>query len=117
VALAHLQDLANAGTGTPSGNNAPYYVANDPAQMVSAFDTIIKGVRNCRFSLNGTVAAGKEDTGLVTLDGQPLAYGDPDGWRLMDGKTLELQGTACSTFKEADKPTLDASFGCGGIIN
>ncbi|MGC4116893.1 MAG: hypothetical protein QM765_20490 [Myxococcales bacterium] len=109
--------MANAGTGTPSGSSAPYYVANDPAGLVGAFDTIIKGVRNCRFKLSGAVAAGMESTGIVTLDGQALIFGDPNGWTLVDALTLELEGSACATFKEADQPTLEASFACGGIIN
>lgn len=117
TAQSHLQDMANAGTGTPSGNDAPYYVASDPAGMVSGLETILKGVRNCRFTLSGSVVPGMEDTGQVALDGKALTKDAPDGWKLVDAKTLELTGAACTAYQQEDQPTVEASFGCGGIIN
>lgn len=115
VAATHLQDLANAGTGTAAGANAPYYVANSPADLVAAFNTIIRGARVCEFLLSGQVVAGQEATGEVKLDGRTLAYNDPNGWKLKDPKTLELLGTACDAYKNTDSPTLTASFACGSI--
>jgi hypothetical protein len=118
VGHAHLQDMANAGVGLPVGGteHAPFYVANDTSQLVDAFDEIIRGVRTCVLTLSGHVAAGSEASGDVRLNGQPLGYGDPNGWRMIDDETLELVGTACTTLLESDTATLSATFPCGSII-
>jgi hypothetical protein len=118
VGAAHLQDMANAGAGLPIGGptDAPYYVANNPAELAAAFGDIIHGVRSCTFMLDGTVAAADWGLGDVRLDGTPLVYDDANGWTLTDGSTLVLQGTACTTFLEAASPALTAVWPCGTII-
>ncbi len=118
VGAAHLQDMADAGAGLPTGGttHAPYYVATDPAELTTAFDTIIHGVRSCTFTLDGEVDPADWSAGAVSLDGAPLTYEDPDGWVLTDGHTLVLQGTACTTFLEEAAPVLSAQWPCGTII-
>ncbi|MBI5548304.1 MAG: VWA domain-containing protein [Deltaproteobacteria bacterium] len=116
IAEQHLQDMANAGSGATGGANAPFYVATSPGALVQAFDDIVRGARTCRFILNGSVVPGTESSGEVILNGQRLAYLDPNGWKLVDAKTLELNGSACATFMASDTGTLTASFGCGSII-
>jgi hypothetical protein len=113
VGAAHLQDMANAGAGVASG--AKYYVANDPATLASSFDSIIRGVRTCIFKLSGAVETGAEKDGEVKLNGSVLAYQGANGWQLNDPVTLELKGSACTTFKTSDQVTLEASFPCGTI--
>ena len=113
VGAAHLQDMANAGAGVDSG--AKYYVGSDPATLASSFDTIIRGVRTCIFKLSGAVETGAEKDGEVKLNGTLLTFNGPNGWRLNDPVTLELVGTACTTFKTSDQVTLEASFPCGTI--
>jgi hypothetical protein len=113
VGAAHLQDMANAGAGVATG--AKYYVANDPATLASSFDAIIRGVRTCIFKLSGSVETGAEKDGEVKLNGSVLAYNGANGWRLNDPVTLELLGTACTTFKTSDQVTLEATFPCGTI--
>jgi hypothetical protein len=114
----HLQDMANAGAGLPIGGamNAPYYTAHSPADLVNAFNTIIKGVRSCTFNLNGQVDLGRASEGMVVLNGTPLGYMDANGWTLTDATTLVLAGTACDTFLKQDQVMLSANFPCGSVV-
>jgi len=114
----HLQDMANAGAGLPVGGamNAAYYTAHSPADMVSAFNTIIKGVRSCTFNLNGQVDLAQAGSGIVTLNGVTLGYQDTDGWSLSDASTMVLAGSACQTFKDQDQVSLTAMFPCGTVV-
>lgn len=115
VAQTHLQKLANAGVGQPlDTGTAPYYVANNPAQLVDAINAIIRGVRTCVFELDGTVDPAQACSGTVTLNGTPLECGVD--WQLVDENTLELLGNACDTFLTTDEVTLTAEFPCGVVV-
>ncbi|HEY3356135.1 MAG TPA: vWA domain-containing protein [Polyangia bacterium] len=118
VGAAHMQDMANAGVGLPVGGaqSAPYYVANDTAQLVAAFQQIIGGVRSCTFALSQPVAPGFESQGDVRLNGAPLGYQDPDGWTLTDPSTIELVGAACQQYLTDPAVVLAATFPCGSIL-
>lgn len=115
ISEAHLQDVANAGVGLAVGgaDNAPYYRALDAAQLVSAFDQIIDGVRSCTFSLNGTVDESRAGEGTVTLDGAALEL--DVGWRLVDGSTIELIGAACDAVLAGGEHVIEAEFACGSF--
>lgn len=113
VAQTHLQRLANAGQGLDLANgNATYYVANNSAELVDAFNSIVGGVRTCTFMLDGQVT--DPTTGQVSLNGTPLEYGTD--WTLPTPTTLELQGDACQTFLETQLVDLQAFFPCGTVI-
>jgi hypothetical protein len=114
---AHLAELANVGQGYPRDDAMNrVYLANDQAQLATAFSTIVDGVRSCAFAINGTVNAGGEADGSVVLNGTPLSLNDPNGWRLSSPSTIELLGSACDTVKNSDNVALDATFPCGSII-
>ena len=116
VRLGHRQDIANAGAGKPVGgaDDAPYYQALDPASLAAAFDEIINGVRSCVFTLNGSIAEQNATQGTVSLDGQPLAYGDPDGWKLNGPSEIEITGAACDAIQSGDH-TVAIEFPCGTV--
>jgi hypothetical protein len=107
----NLQAMADAGAGMP---NAPFYQANDPAQLAAAFAQIIGGVVSCDLAITGQVDPGSASGGTVTLDGTTLTYGTD--WIVVNSTTIELVGAACTTFKSTPSPTVDASFPCGAII-
>ena len=118
VSEPHLQDLANAGAGFPldGPDDAPFYVADDPAALLASFDEIVQGARGCVFALDGEVEPIEYASyGSVKLNGQDLPWDDPDGWRLLDASTLELLGAACETFLNSEEVSLDATFPCGAI--
>jgi hypothetical protein len=106
---AHMQDVANAGAGVMSG--ATYFRADTAVQLADAFRSIIRGARECRFTLSGTVVDAA--AGQITLGGTALGAAD---WHLVDAHTIELVGAACDTFKDTDDITLAASFACGSIV-
>jgi hypothetical protein len=114
---AHLAELANVGQGYPRNDAMNrVYLANDQAQLATAFNTIVEGIRSCAFALNGTVNAGGEADGSVQLNGMPLSLNDANGWRLSSPSTIELVGTACETVQNSENVALEATFPCGSII-
>ncbi len=119
VGLQHQKDMANAGAGLPVGGaqQAPFYTADNPADLKAAFNVIINGVRQCTFGVSGTVDPAQAGAGTVKLNGTALGYDAPDGWSLVDGMTIKLNGTACDTFLNDPAVTLSASFPCGVVIN
>jgi hypothetical protein len=116
VTETHLKRMANAGLGKPlDPPDAPFFRGNDPAELVQAFDTIIRGLRTCLFTLDQAVQAQYAQSGTVTLNGTTLTFNVD--WVLKDDKTIELKGAACQTFKDADSVNLQASFPCGAVID
>ena len=117
VGQDHLRAVANAGQGLAVDVDTMnrFYLANNQAELATAFDNIVGGVRSCTFTLNGTVAENRAGTGTVLLDGKPLTYMDKDGWRLSSPTVLELQGEACTVIKTGDH-NLKIDFPCGVIV-
>jgi len=108
VGQAHLEELARAGVGGASGKP---YRALDRAGLEEAFAEVLRGVVTCDVELDGEVQPGQEERGVVELDGNPLALGDPDGWELTSPTTLRLVGDACRRAKlESDH--LHVAFPC-----
>lgn len=101
VAATHLQDLANAGIGNgPDDEDAPFYVALDQAELVSAFEEIIAGVRTCAIELPSALTEELAPSCTVTVNGEPVAYDDADGWALVSPMQIELQGTSCQQIQD-----------------
>jgi hypothetical protein len=118
VSETHQQDMANAGLGLPldgSMGNAQYYPANDQSALQSAFEEIINGVRSCILDVSGSIDPEKADQGTVTLDGEVLVYGDPNGWQLNSPTEIELVGAACEAIQEGDH-TISGVFPCDAAI-
>ncbi len=67
VGQDHLRAVANAGQGLALDVDTTnrFYLANNQADLATAFDAIVSGVRSCVFTLNGTVDASHADTGGV----------------------------------------------------
>ena len=121
VADQYLQDMANAGTGKPINQApmcatcSPYYVANSPAALAMAFQSIINGVISCDLAISGMVDPASANQGTVVLNGMVLMYGTD--WVIdPNGKVIHLLGAACDKLKNSTSPTVDASFPCGSVI-
>lgn len=116
VADAHLQRVANVGVGKAideTADPATFYVANSPDELVAAFGDIIRGARECKFTVdNGRVTDASE--GTVELNGEELAY--PDEWDMLDETTLEIKGDACQTYLNAEVAQITAEFPCDAVI-
>jgi hypothetical protein len=112
----HLREVANAGQGFPNDDpTARFYRAVDAAQLEMAFLDIINGVRSCVFALEGEVT-GEPSRGMVTVDGTPVAYDDPNGWRLNGPSEVEILGSTCETIKMGDRHEIDIRFQCNDIV-
>jgi hypothetical protein len=110
----HLQDMANAGAGLPVDSNiAQFWKAYDQDELYQAFTTIINGVRECVFTLDGTVVSGYEEDGVVIVDGNKLPKDDPNGWKLNNNKEIQLLGEACENIQNGDHD-IHVDFPCGG---
>lgn len=116
VGEQHLQDMANAGSGLEVGgaDNAEYFVALNPQDLVDAFGTIVGGVAGCIFTINGQVDPAKASQGLVALDGNELEYNTD--WVMLDGKTFEVLGDSCEIIKDGSLHHISAAFPCGTIV-
>jgi hypothetical protein len=114
---AHLRAVANAGQGLAVDVDTMdrFFRANSQADLAHAFDTIVNGVRSCVLTLNGVVDQTQAGTGSVVLDGKPVTYNTPDGWRLNSPSVLELTGAACTAIKNGDHD-IAISFPCGVIV-
>ncbi|MEZ4366230.1 MAG: VWA domain-containing protein [Kofleriaceae bacterium] len=116
VANSHLQKVANAGVGLdPATGDAPYFVANDAAELAAQLGAIVGGVVSCEVDLSAGVSADRAGSGTVTLNGVSLVYGTD--WELADADTLRLLGAACDTLQSAPEATVTASFPCGVVID
>jgi hypothetical protein len=82
------------------------------ADLVSALSTVTAQATSCDVTLNGTVAAGEECNGSVTVDGTPIACDTADGWQLKDPSTIELVGKACAGLRAKPEATIHADFPC-----
>lgn len=111
--LQHMQDLAVIGAGGDPA--ASYFQASNTMALTEAFNTILRGVISCDFTLNGTVADTAAPSGSVKIDGTELVYGDPNGWVLVNGDTVRLQGEACNTLK-IEVSFVDITFPCGTVM-
>jgi hypothetical protein len=107
--------MANAGAGVQAGQpNAKYYVSNTPADLTTAFNSIIGGVVSCELMINGSVDPNQAAGGTVTLNGMTLQY--PTDWTLSGPSTIKLLGAACDTLKNSASPVVTATFPCGTVI-
>ena len=115
---AHQQQVANVGQGFPEdAGDAAVYRPTNKEQLVDALNKIILGVRSCKFVLNGSVVPGTESQGVVTLNGGPLGYNDPNGWKLNSPTELEVVGNACTTVQSTLDAKITVRFPCGTVTN
>jgi hypothetical protein len=115
VSDAHLQKVANAGVGqNVDTGTAPFYKANNQAQLTSAVQTIISGAISCDLDLDGQILPDAGPTGDVRLNGTQLTY--PTEWEIVDDNTIRILGAACTQLKNGSNPQLTASFPCGSVI-
>jgi hypothetical protein len=107
----HLQAVANAGAGAA---NSPFFVANTPQDLQTAFESIIGGVLSCELTINGTITPEQAAGGNVMLNGTTLTFGTD--WELVGGSTIRLIGQACTDLKSSANPMVNGTFPCGVVL-
>jgi hypothetical protein len=101
----HLQQVADLG-----GTGQPPFTPSNKDDLVSTLQEII-GNATCQVRLSGSVIAGKECSGEVSLNGNALACNQADGWKLADESTVQLTGAACDSFLQTQS-LVHATFPC-----
>jgi hypothetical protein len=111
----HLQDLANAGQGIDSG--AILWTADTVSELQAALEQIVVQNIPCTVGLSdGVVDTAKACAGKVRFNGELLACGDTErGWRAVDGRTIELMGSACREWRLGDADVA-AAFPCDAVV-
>ncbi len=114
-----LQQLANAGKGKPLsaiwGIDAdaaqPFQASDSVAELTAQLRDILERVPLCEVELERDIAIEELARSRVTLDGEALPYGAPDGFQLKDPRHLQIVGQACETLRVAGK-RLSVSISC-----
>jgi len=112
VDAAELNDIADKG-GTARPGNPKYYQADDSAQLVTAFQSIIGGVLTCSY----TLSTQPSDPGrlFVYFGGNqiPRDTSHTNGWDY-DATSMQLTfyGTTCDQVRAGTAGALAVSYGC-----
>ena len=109
IGMDHLNDMAQAGQGTV---DAQPYQALDQEQLVTAFEEIVYGVRDCELELNGEVQSGMVDQCVVTINDEELTYNED--WQLNNPSEIEILGEWCDTIQHG-VVTIDVWCPCDGF--
>jgi len=112
---SHLQDLANAGRGVDSG--ATLWTADNVSELQTALEQIVVQNIPCTVRLtDGTIDTRAACEGEVRLNNEVLACDNAErGWRVVDGNTIELTGSACQDWRGGDG-NLEAVFPCFVVV-
>jgi hypothetical protein len=102
--LAQVAEIGNPGTRPFSPSTRD--------DLVAKMQELIGGAMGCQVTLNGKVTPGQECTGTVVLNNEPLLCNDPNGWHLVDERTIEIDGEACERFMNNPASNLEAGFPC-----
>lgn len=92
-----LQRFALAGRAMPANAaGEAYFPVGSERGVIDAFDELAFGGRACVFSLSAPLSSEDAARSRAALDGEALAYGGADGWRLAEGGAkVEVVGKAC----------------------
>jgi hypothetical protein len=105
----HLNAVAAAG-----GTQKPPFTPMNKEDLVKTFLDIIGPEVGCTVGLTSGFGVMEHVAcmGKVMLNGNELPCNDPNGWKLVDPKTIEIQGTACEEYKKQNNARLTANFPC-----
>jgi hypothetical protein len=101
----HLEEVAQR-----TSTMEPPFVPSTQDALVQTFQEIV-GAATCQVELDGSVTAGRECSGKVTLNGFELECNAENGWRMRDARTVQLTGTMCDMFLAASSQVY-AEFPC-----
>src|SRR4029077_14537429 len=91
---------------------ATIYSPKNPDELVGTLTKLIGDVVSCDVTLDGSLVVNRACEGTVTMNGTRLDCGHDQGWKALDEKHIQLQGTACEKFKSDPLAVLDARFPC-----
>ena len=104
---------------TPGGN-APVYrpTSLDRMELARQLRAAFQGVKSCRFDLQGRIKVNlmRQGEGTITIDGQEVPFGPPDGWHMESETELVLEGASCARWQQPDSIHISFDFPCDAII-
>jgi hypothetical protein len=119
---AHMQNLADLGAGAcmDPAITGTYYTVTSGPELQQVLMEVVTGVMDCVLQLDGKgvnpEAACADARSTVTIGGERLVCGDPNGYRLIGPTTLEFLGDACARLQGPEDLTVTAAFPCEVFI-
>ena len=114
-----LQKIANVGIGLPedASPGAEIFEPLDPAALRDTLEQIIGGKVGCQVKLQGELSVDRacDSHGFVELNGESLPCDDPDGWRIIDERHIELVGAPCDQWLSEPSAMVHARFPCAVV--
>ncbi len=115
---------ASIGAYSPVGGTATLYRPDptDQAQLIEQIRAALAGVKSCTFDLAADgieVDISRPDLGSaarVLLEGSPVPFDAVNGWHMLSGTTVQLEGAACESWRVPGATSLDFDFPCDLII-
>jgi hypothetical protein len=116
--IPDLQKTANIGLGLADDAmpGATIYSPKNPDDLTGTLTKLIGNVVSCDVSLEGSLVVSRACEGTVTMNGLPIDCNNAQGWKPLDDKHIQLQGTACDKFKSDPLSVLDARFPCDVVV-
>jgi hypothetical protein len=105
--LAQVLDGFAQRGGTGAMMHTP---VEDEASLLAALQGIASTLVSCSYMLD---MAPQADHVLVKLDGAQINLNDPDGWVLVDDRTVQIQGAACAQLRSTGAHSVDVEVQCG----
>jgi hypothetical protein len=112
--------IATYGT---TGGTAPVYAPTSTSQadLANQIAQALADVKSCTFDLSMQTPPIQVDlTQLklanVQIMGTTVPLDDTNGWKMLDSKTLELEGTACNQWRDPNVTQIMFNFPCQIII-
>jgi hypothetical protein len=116
--IPDLQRTANIGAGLADDAKpgATIYSPKNPDELTGTLTKLIGDVVSCDVSLDGSLVVSRACEGTVMMNGLPIDCNNAQGWKPLDEKHIQLQGTACDKFKSDPLAILDARFPCDVVV-
>ena len=115
---AHMQRVADLGAGAckdPS-QQGTFHTVTGGQELQNVLTQVVTGVMECVLQLDGKGVdpdtACSDPRSTVTISGQALVCGDPNGYRLTGSTTLEFLGEACNRLQSDENLIISATFPC-----
>jgi hypothetical protein len=93
----------------PSPSNA--------AALKQALGGAVASVKTCTFDLAGGIALDLAalSGATLTIQGQPVAQSETNGWNMVNGKRLQLNGSACSAWRSPSSQNFSFHAPCDAV--
>jgi hypothetical protein len=115
---------ASIGDYSALGGNATVYRPDptDQAELVTQIRAALAGVKSCAFDLGGDgvqVDVSRADLGIlahVSIDGSDVPLDAANGWHMLSGTTVQLEGAACERWRLPGETSIAFDFPCAVIV-